>query len=70
MKGIIDRFEGEVVVIEIDGVTRDFARAVVGDHARAGDVVELIDGKWIVDEAETKQRAKKVKELMDSVWED
>ncbi|CAH1203627.1 hypothetical protein PAECIP111893_02016 [Paenibacillus plantiphilus] len=70
MKGIIDRFEGDIVVIEIDGVARDYARSSVSDCAQAGDCVAFIEGKWVTDEAETENRAGKVKKLMDNVWED
>jgi hypothetical protein len=30
------------------------------------DSVEFVDGKWIVDEVETKSRVREIKELMDS----
>lgn len=70
MKGIVDRFEGDIVVIEIYGVTKDFARSEVGGDVRPGNSVILIDGKWVTDEIETKDRARKIKELMNDVWED
>jgi hypothetical protein len=70
MKGIVDRFEGEFVVIEIDGVTKDIMKSDVDDHVKAGDSVLFLDSKWIVDENETKKRSKEIKKLMDDVWED
>ena len=37
---------------------------------KVNDVVELVDGKWIVKEEDTEKRKKEIKALMDSVWED
>jgi acid phosphatase class B len=70
MKGIVDRFEGDFVVLEIDGVTKDIMKSEVDDHVKAGDSVVFLDGKWIVDEDQTKKRANQIKKLMDDVWED
>jgi hydrogenase maturation factor len=70
MKGIVDRFEGEFVVIEIDGVTKDIPRADVDENVKVGDSVNLVDGKWIADEDETKNRSKEINKLMNNVWED
>lgn len=70
MKGIVDRFEGEFVVIEIDGATQDVVRSAVNPNVKEGDVVRLINGVWQTDEDETDIRSKKIKNLMDSVWGD
>ena len=39
MKGIIDRFEGDLVVVEIDGETKDFPKSIFPIEAKQGDVV-------------------------------
>lgn len=70
MIGIVDRFEGEIAVIEIDGVTHDIARALVDEQVRPGDVVECIQERWIKNHTATEQRAAEIKKLMDDVWED
>ena len=70
MKGIVDRFEGDFVVIEIEGNTKDIPKKQVDPSVKVNDVVELVDGKWIVKEEETEKRKKEIKALMDSVWED
>lgn len=70
MKGIIDRFEGEYAVIEVDGETRDVKRNLIADSVRVSDIVILKNGKWERDSDETLKRKKEVKKLMDSVWED
>lgn len=70
MKGIVERFEGEYAVIEVDGETRDVKRNLIADSVRVSDVVILKNGKWERDSDETLKRKKEVKKLMDSVWED
>ncbi|WEK53460.1 MAG: DUF3006 domain-containing protein [Candidatus Cohnella colombiensis] len=70
MKGIVDRFEGEFVVIEIEGQTQDIEKSVVHESVKAGDCVVLVEGIWETDEAETTDRSAKVKGLMEELWED
>jgi hypothetical protein len=70
MKGIVDRFEGDFVVIEIEGNPKDIPKKQVDSSVKVSDVVELVDGKWMVKEADTERRRKEIKALMDSVWED
>ncbi|MGO4273899.1 DUF3006 domain-containing protein, partial [Paenibacillus sp. TAF58] len=65
MKGIVDRFEGDIAVIEIQGETRDFSKSILDPGIRAGDSVELKDGKWVKDEVETENRMERIKGLMD-----
>lgn len=70
MEGIVDRFEGDVVVIEIDGKTTDVARDQVDPQVREGDVVILTDGIWKTDPAATEERSRKIQKLMEQLWED
>lgn len=42
MKGIIDRLEGDLVVFEINGETKDFPKAIILEGAEVGAVVEII----------------------------
>ncbi|WP_075618889.1 DUF3006 domain-containing protein [Paenisporosarcina indica] len=70
MKGIVDRFEGNMVVIEIDGHTQDIPKDIVDPTVKVSDVVELVDGIWITMKDESATRKKEIKSLMDSVWED
>ena len=58
MKGIVDRFEGEYAVIEVDGKTRDIKRNLIADSVRVSDVVILNNGKWERDSDETLKRKK------------
>lgn len=70
MKGIIDRFEGEFAVIEVDGNTQDVSRSLIADGVQQGDVVELVNGIWNKNTVATEKRSKEIKKLIDSVWED
>ncbi|WIV21209.1 DUF3006 domain-containing protein [Paenibacillus polygoni] len=70
MKGIVDRFEGDYAVIEIDGQTHDVSKSIIDASVKVGDVVTLVEGVWKPNPTETKQREKQIKMLMDDVWED
>jgi hypothetical protein len=46
MKGIIDRFEGDLVVVEVnEGKTKDFPKSVFPKQATVGDVVQIEGSK-------------------------
>lgn len=70
MTGIIDRFEGDLVVVEIDGETTDFPKRLFPPEANAGDVVEIDGDKITVKKAETDKLRKEIEGLMNDVWED
>lgn len=70
MKGIIDRFEGEIVVVEIDGVTRDFPKSKFPSKAKVGDVIKIVENQVTILENETDKLRKEIEDLMDDVWED
>jgi len=70
MKGIIDRFEDDLVVVEIDGETKDFPKKIFPPEAAAGDVVEIKDSKVFVLKNETERLRKEIEDLMAEVWED
>jgi hypothetical protein len=56
MKGIIDRLEGDLVVFEINGETKDFPKAIFPEGAEVGAMVEIIAS---VLKGETKKLKKK-----------
>lgn len=70
MKGIIDRFEDEFVVIEMEGVTKDFPKSIFPDDAATGDVVEINGHKVTILKGETEKLRKEIEDLMSEVWED
>jgi transcription elongation factor len=68
-RGVIDRFEGDIVVIETEGRTIDVPMGRLPQKAKAGDVV-IIDGdKFRLDRAETKKRKAEIDVLMDELFE-
>ena len=70
MEGIVDRFEGDYVVIEIDGATQDIPQEKVNEDVRVGDVVVLQAGVWVKNVSSTVKRSEEIKKLMDDVWAD
>ncbi|WP_083935177.1 DUF3006 domain-containing protein [Bacillus sp. 1NLA3E] len=67
---MIDRFEGDWVVVEINRVTRDFERCFFPENAPIGDVVEFKGDKIRVLTEDTNKLRKEIEQLMDEVWED
>lgn len=70
MIGIIDRFEEDYCIIEVDGRTRDIHRNLVEPTAKAGDIVEWDGSKWVTNQQMTHKRSKEIQTLMNDVWED
>ena len=70
MRGIIDQFEEDWVIVEIEGETRDYKRAIFPEEAVVGDVVKIDGNQVTILKDETKRLRKEIEELMDEVWED
>lgn len=70
IKGIIDRFEDDYVVVEIEGITKDFLKVNFPTEAKPGDVVYIEGTKISINKHETKKLENEIQELMDEVWED
>lgn len=70
MKGIIDRFEGDIAVVEIDGKTKDFPKKIFPDDAKTGDVVVIEGDSVEILKEETEKRRKEIESLMDELFED
>ncbi|CEO88331.1 MAG: DUF3006 domain-containing protein [Lawsonibacter sp.] len=64
---IIDRFEGDWVVVEFEGGIFNIPKALFPQQVREGDVVKI---NIIVDEEATKNRKKRVEQLADELFED
>ncbi|MFJ7747726.1 DUF3006 domain-containing protein [Peribacillus sp. NPDC097295] len=71
VQGIIDRFEGKIAVVEIDGGDmKDFPKSSLPKGAKVGDML-IIDGdKITVSKEGTKQLKKEIDDLMDELFED
>lgn len=70
MRGIIEDFEENICIIEVEGTTRDCNRDLIDSSAKVGDVVEWNGTKWVVNHEQTVKRVKEIKDLMDQLWED
>lgn len=70
MLAIIDSFEEDYCIIEVDGVTKDVKKSLVDKSAKVGDVVKWNGYKWETDRHETLKRSRSIKKLMDALWED
>jgi hypothetical protein len=70
MQGIIDRFEGDYAVVEMEDRTmKDILRSQVSTDATEGDIIVLVGNVYVVDKGATELRKAEVKKLSDSIWE-
>lgn len=67
VEGIIDRFEGDMVILEIEDGILNFNRELFPADAKEGDIVEYIDNKFIINEEKTKERKKHIDQLFRSL---
>lgn len=66
MKVIIDRFEGNYAVVELeDKSTVDMPSVLLPKEAKEGDVIEIS-----IAMEETKLRKRNIERLMNNLWED
>lgn len=66
MKIIIDRFEEEFVVAELENKQMiNIPKAIVPKNAKEGDIISIE-----VDVYESTERKKKINNLMEELWED
>lgn len=61
---IIDRFEGDIAVIETDDETIEADRSELPEEAIVGDVIVCKDGKWEVDKEITGLRRNEMRKKM------
>ncbi|MDD2556325.1 MAG: DUF3006 domain-containing protein [Syntrophaceticus sp.] len=64
---IVDRFEGDWVVVEFEGGTFNIPKALFPQQLKEGDVFKI---DIIIDEEATKDRKKRVDQLADELFED
>lgn len=70
IRGIIDRFEEDIAVVEIGDSTQDFSKRIFPVDAEPGDFVEITGDRVKILHDETEKRRKEIRELMDELWED
>lgn len=61
---VIDRFENNIAVLEIDGVIIETDRSELPENAREGDVLTENNGVWCIDFTATERRRAEIREMM------
>lgn len=67
---IVDRFEGNYVVIEIDGKIVNVKKSKVSKDVKEGDILKLVDEMYYKDKKATENRKKKIENKFKDMWED
>lgn len=69
-RGIIDRFEGNLAVIEFGELMENIPKSQIPDAVQPGDVLWFYeDGRVELDVEEKQRLSKEIEELMDELWE-
>jgi len=68
MRGIIDRFEGDFVVVELDNnEMKNIRKELVPKEAKEGDILNI--GEVItIEHEETEKRRKRIEKLTEDMW--
>ncbi|QUP88760.1 DUF3006 domain-containing protein (plasmid) [Exiguobacterium sp. PFWT01] len=70
-RGIIDRFEGDLAVVEFGEVMKDIPKSRLPDVVQPGDVLWFYeDGRVEVDVVEKQRLSEEIDDLMEELWED
>ena len=70
-RGIIDRFEGELAVVEFGEVMEDIPKSRLPESTQSGDVLWFYEDGRIEVDVEKKQRlSEEIDDLMNELWED
>lgn len=70
MKGVIDRFEGDYAILELEDRNMiEVRRGAIPQHAKEGDVLVQVNGQYIIDSKETERRKAEIEALSQKLWE-
>jgi len=70
MKAIIDRFEGDFAICELEDKSMiNIEKDKLPNNAKEGSVLNVQGNNITFDETETKERNERIKKLMNSLWE-
>ncbi|WP_031424844.1 DUF3006 domain-containing protein [Exiguobacterium sp. NG55] len=70
-RGIIDRFEGDLAVVEFGEVMEDIPKSRLPESTQSGDVLWFYEDGRIEVDVEKKQRlSEEIDDLMNELWED
>ncbi|NMA83988.1 MAG: DUF3006 domain-containing protein [Epulopiscium sp.] len=65
---IVDRFEGDYVILEIEGERKEILRCEIPKEVKEGDVLLERDGQYQYDEEETLKRRQYIESLTQDLW--
>lgn len=57
---VIDRFEGDLAVLETDSGMKVLPRDQLPNEACEGDILEFVGSRYIIDEAATAERRRRI----------
>lgn len=66
---IIDRFEGDFAVCEINGKIKSINKKLLPENAKEGDCLKKRKGKYEIDTDATSLRRQEIIDLQNSLWE-
>ncbi len=69
-KGIIDRFEGELAVIEFDDGMKDIHKSLLPKQAAVGDMLVFNGDQIFIDYEGKNKLAKEIEDLANELFED
>ena len=67
----IDRFEENIAVLEDrkTGKMKNIEKEKIPENAKEGDIIKCINGKYFIDEEETKKVENEIEEKYKNLWE-
>lgn len=69
MEFIIDRFEGEIAVLEDENSNfTEIKKSLLPDNAKEGDCVVLKDGNYTINKENTAKLKEEIDDLMDDLF--
>ncbi len=66
---ILERFEGDTAVLEIDGILKNIPKSMLKGEIKEGTVLILKDNMYLPDSAATKNRREKIAALQEDLFE-
>lgn len=70
MRGIVEGFEEDYCIIEIEGNSKNVPLSEVDASVKTCDIVDWNGKIWVANREETEARILEIKSLMKDVWED
>jgi len=70
VKGIIDRFEGEYAVVEMDDrIMKNIKIEILPQGIKEGTAIKFVNGEWQIDRERTENLKSEIDELAKNLFE-